>query len=499
MIGDFIFMETAIYIRVSTEEQAQEGFSIRGQEEKLKDYARIKEWSIYNIYIDEGISGKNIIERPAVNKMINDIENGKVKNVLVFKIDRLTRNTGDLVYLIDLFSKYNCAFNSLMESIDTQTPSGRMFIKIIGIFAEFERENIAERTRLGYERKAKEGNNNSAYFVSYGYDRPKGQKIQTINEEESKIVKEIFHMYVEENKSLLNIAKTMNKRGIPTKEQGTWHANTVRSTLTNCNYIGKVRYAILDEKRGFETKGKHEAIIDNEVFEKAQQRIAKNKKFERTKKPRNENYFLGFLHCPSCGKKLLTHGTYKKDENGEEKYIGAYKCNNKNLGLCDIHMAVRHYKIEEAFFKYIENIDSFEEFNDIQEKKQEYEKKRNIEILESYNKKLSKLKTKEIETLNLYIDGKAEFEEYRIIKAKIETDKKDIQEEIEKLGILLEEEKTTINKEDIILELKENWGKLTNKEKRNFLIEFVKKIDITIKKAPNNFHWLVTVDNVEFI
>ena len=88
-------METAIYVRVSTEEQAQEGFSIRAQEQKLKDYARIKEWSIYNIYTDEGISGKSINERPAVQQMIADIKSGHVKNVVVFKIDRLTRSTGD--------------------------------------------------------------------------------------------------------------------------------------------------------------------------------------------------------------------------------------------------------------------------------------------------------------------------------------------------------------------------------------------------------------------
>ena len=150
-------LETGIYVRVSTEEQAQEGYSIRAQEQKLRDYAKIKEWPIYKIYIDEGISGKNITARPAVTEMIDDIEKGRVKNVLVYKIDRLTRSTADLLYLINLFNDYDCAFNSLNESIDTQSATGRMFIKIIGIFAEFERENISERVRLGFERKAREG------------------------------------------------------------------------------------------------------------------------------------------------------------------------------------------------------------------------------------------------------------------------------------------------------------------------------------------------------
>ena len=81
-------MNTGIYIRVSTEEQVKEGYSIRGQEQKLKDYARIKDWQIYDIYIDEGISGKNITARPEINRLIEDVKQGDVKNVLVFKIDR---------------------------------------------------------------------------------------------------------------------------------------------------------------------------------------------------------------------------------------------------------------------------------------------------------------------------------------------------------------------------------------------------------------------------
>ena len=149
-------INTAIYVRVSTEEQALHGFSIRAQKEKLTYYAeKIKEWNVYDIYVDEGLSGKNIIDRPELNRMILNIKQKKVNNVLVFKIDRLTRSTKELIELVEVFNKYNCDFNSLCESIDTTTPTGRMFIKIIGIFSEFERENIIERVKLGFERKAK--------------------------------------------------------------------------------------------------------------------------------------------------------------------------------------------------------------------------------------------------------------------------------------------------------------------------------------------------------
>ena len=109
------------------------------------------------MYADEGISGKNITDRPAINELIADIKAGLVNNVLVYKIDRLTRSTRDLIDLTEIFKDHNCNFNSLMESIDTQTASGRMFLKIIGIFAEFERENIIERVTLACEKKVKEG------------------------------------------------------------------------------------------------------------------------------------------------------------------------------------------------------------------------------------------------------------------------------------------------------------------------------------------------------
>ena len=92
-------MKTGIYVRVSTEEQAKEGFSIRAQQDRLKDYIKIKDWELCDIYIDDGISGKNITDRPAINRMIKDVMDKKIDNVLVFKIDRLTRSTKDLISL----------------------------------------------------------------------------------------------------------------------------------------------------------------------------------------------------------------------------------------------------------------------------------------------------------------------------------------------------------------------------------------------------------------
>jgi len=113
-------LTTGIYIRVSTEEQAKEGFSINAQKEKLKQYAFARGWDIYDFYIDDGISGKNLSERPEASRLVQDVKDKKINNVLVYKIDRLTRSVKNLMELIELFDVTDCAFNSLMETIIRQ-------------------------------------------------------------------------------------------------------------------------------------------------------------------------------------------------------------------------------------------------------------------------------------------------------------------------------------------------------------------------------------------
>ena len=208
-----------IYVRVSTDEQAHNGFSIRAQIEKLSCYCRLKEWSIFDIYADEGKSGKNINERSELIRLICDIKSKKVDNILVYKIDRLTRSTKDLIELVELFNKYNCAFNSFTESIDTNSSTGRMFIKIIGIFAEFERENIAERVRMGLERKVREGYSSASRNVSYGYKRGPIKNSLIIHQYEAYIVKKIFNLYLD-NYSFADISRYLNKYSVKTKMVG---------------------------------------------------------------------------------------------------------------------------------------------------------------------------------------------------------------------------------------------------------------------------------------
>jgi len=488
-------METGIYVRVSTEEQAQEGFSIRGQEDKLKSFAQIKDWSIFKIYIDEGISGKNIKERPAIQEMLKDVESKKIKNVLVYKIDRLTRCTADLIYMVDMFNQYDCAFNSLMESIDTQTASGRMFLKIIGIFAEFERENIIERVKFGRERKVKEGYSLCSHTISYGYDRPKGQKIQTVNLQEAEIVQEIFDLYTNQGVSITSIARRLNVKKVPIKSGVTWTQDKVRNILLNCNYIGQVRHHVFDKEREYSVEGLHEPIISRELFFSAQKLLEKSRKISPSKKPNAEKYFSGFLVCAECGYKLGAFNAKNNYKNGVSYYSKGYRCVNRALKTCTTGSIV-HSKVEQAFKDYIEQISTFDVTEEIRQAELEQKKRDNLNMVDLYEKKLRQLDDKERETLSLYVSNDIDFDSYRDIKKKIDKDKQLFRSELERLQEGQEE--VEINEEDIISQFNENWDFLSNEEKRQFLLKFVEKIVVSLEKEKGQHFRTAKIIDVVF-
>ena len=320
-----MYINTGIYVRVSTEEQAINGYSIRAQKEKLSSYSKIKDWNIIDYYIDDGISGKNISERNELLRLIDDIKIGKVNNVLVYKIDRLTRSTRDLIDLVELFNKYNCSFNSLSESIDTKSSTGRMFIKIIGIFAEFERENIVERVKLGLERKVKEGYTIASKNISFGYKKEKGKKIQEIVKEEAEIVNKIYDLFIL-GKTYTEIAKFLNINNILTKNKKKWSYKTVKLVLNNPNYIGNVRYGINTNKY-FETKGKHKSIIDINKYNSV-------KKIVSEKKQKN-TLFLERVYC-KCGNKMKVKRTYYDSKKKGKSIYCRYICTNKECNFNSI-------------------------------------------------------------------------------------------------------------------------------------------------------------------
>jgi len=498
-------LRTAIYVRVSTEEQAQEGYSVRAQTDKLKSYALLKEWDIYDIYSDEGISGKNIVDRPAVNRLIDDINDGKVNNVLVFKVDRLTRNTKNLIELVELFEEKGCAFNSLTESIDTDTPTGRMFLKIIGIFAEFERENLVTRLKLGFERKVKEGYTLATNTFSYGYIREKGQKIQEVIPDEAKIVKEIFTMYVDGNMSLNGIAKELNARKIPTKMNAqAWEMTQIKQIITNPTYVGKVRYSTGDEDRYFEVDGHHERIITDEQFYLAQERIKIMSNVSRTKRPKEENYFCGVLVCAMCEGKFTTHNNYNKSvKNAELKRMNSYRCSNKKASRGELSCKspnISHDKVDSAFIEYIRTINDLSAVDDIDIENDNSKKEQELlDYIKSCERNLDNLQAHKKRFIDQYVAEEISFSEYKELLNAFNVKHEMLELELERAqaDLPIIKDSPFIIEDDIIQNLQENWEYLNNSEKMMFLQNFVKKMVIRIERERARWN-IVEIEKLEF-
>jgi len=147
---------TVAYCRVSTEEQAAEGFSIEGQADKLRAYAELHDLGTATVVADPGWSGKNL-ERPGLQQLLAMVEAGHVQNVLTWRLDRLSRNLGDLILLADTFGKAGVALHSFTEKIDLSSATGRMFYNILGSFAQFYREQLAENVRMGMQQAVRQG------------------------------------------------------------------------------------------------------------------------------------------------------------------------------------------------------------------------------------------------------------------------------------------------------------------------------------------------------
>ena len=234
-----------IYIRVSTLIQV-DGFSLDAQEEEIRAFAKMHDINIVGRYSDEGKSGKNAEHRPAFNQMMDDIRSKKdnIKYVLVFKLSRFARNTSDTAKYLQELASYGIGLLGVKDGIDTSTATGKMIANIMGAVAEVELENIHEQTLAGRQQKARSGLWNGAQ-APFGYYIQ--NKLLVVCPEEAEIVKEIFHLYVEEGQTIRYITKKLNDEGVKREQRGNtrfsvFTERTVRSILKNPVYAGKIAY-----------------------------------------------------------------------------------------------------------------------------------------------------------------------------------------------------------------------------------------------------------------
>ncbi|MCD6170924.1 MAG: recombinase family protein [Thermoplasmata archaeon] len=250
-------MRVAIYARVSTEDQAKEGFSLAAQIEKLRSYCKARGWKIAGEYIDDGYSGRNV-NRPAYKKMMEDMDKWDI--LLVMKMDRIHRNSKNFMLMMEELRKKNKEFVSMTESLDTSTAMGRFVMDIIQRIAQLESEQIGERVYVGMRQKAKQGKGLLGSPSPYGYKYDNGNFVLDGN---AKIVKKIYDMYLD-GYSLKKISDWLNENKIKTKKGGKWNKKTVARILSNPIYCGYIEW----EEILF--KGSHAAIVGIDEFNEVQ-------------------------------------------------------------------------------------------------------------------------------------------------------------------------------------------------------------------------------------
>lgn len=401
--------KVAIYVRVSTTNQAEEGYSIDEQIDKLEAYCKIKDWSVYKVYTDGGFSGSNT-DRPALENLIKDANKKKFDTVLVYKLDRLSRSQKDTLFLIeDVFIKNGIEFLSLQENFDTSTPFGKAMIGLLSVFAQLEREQIKERMQLGKLGRAKAGKSMMWAKTSYGYDYHKETGTVTINPAQALAIKFIFESYLR-GRSITKLRDDLNEqypKPIP------WNYRAVRKILDNPVYCGYNQYL------GEIYKGNHEPIISKEVYDKTQKelKIRQRTAAENVNpRPFQSKYMLsGIVQCGYCLAPLkIIMGVKRKDGT---RFI-KYECHQRNPRTVRGVTTYNDNKRCDSGFYYKDKLEAYvlKEISKLQDDAGYLDKifsEDNAETIdrESYKRQIEGLSKKLSRLNDLYIDDRITLEE----------------------------------------------------------------------------------------
>ncbi|WP_415322907.1 recombinase family protein [Clostridium perfringens] len=498
--------KVAIYARVSTVEQAEEGYSIDEQERLLREYCEKHDLDVYKAYSDRGISGKDIKHRPELKEMLKDSEENKFDMVLVWKINRLSRKLADVLKMVELFDKNNVTFKSYSEPFETNTPAGKMQFQMMALIGEFERGTIAQNVKMGMLARAREGKWCGNRVLGYdivpverSLNKKRKETKLVINEKEADIVRLIFNEYSNGN-GYKAITNKLNKLGYKTKKGNNFSVGSIKDILTNPVYIGKIRYNVRQdwsEKRRKNINpnpiivdGLHDAIISEELWDKVQ-KILESKKGKPARIYDGEYPLTGILRCPVCGAGMVIMRTTNKLKDGTKKRITYYACGNwKNKGtaVCNSN-AIRVDKANGYVFGKIEELLSnekmiksiIENINNTRRSNVEPNKKK----LDKIDKELIKLKSKKTKILEAYEDDLITKEELVERKSELDKNISTLEEERQKLLITVTDENQTEVSYDVIKEILQSFGRImsncTSREKQKTLLHMLVS-EITIGK-----------------
>ncbi|WP_142965676.1 recombinase family protein [Enterococcus casseliflavus] len=463
-------MKFAIYVRVSTLEQAEEGYSIEEQIDKLSKYCEVKNWDIFKIYKDGGFSGSTT-DRPGLSSLITDSKRKKFQGVLVYKLDRLSRSQKDTLYLIeDVFTANDISFVSLNENFDTSSAFGKAMIGILAVFAQLEREQIKERMVMGKVGRAKSGKAMSWSKVPFGYiyenDTYVAHPIQ------APIVKQIFDDYMS-GISITKLKDKLNDEGHIGKEIN-WSYRTIRQTLANPIYAGINRY------NGELFEGNHEGIITKDFFEKVQSelKVRQVAAYEKNNNPRpfQSKYMLsGIIRCGLCGASLSVGMQAKRKDGSRHRYYRCYsKSKKKNLTMTKDPNGCSspNYSMDELE-KHI--LSQIEQIRLNPELINALSANDSVVDFSSYNKRIDELDLSLEKIVNLFIDDAIPKDILEAKMKKIKQEKDSLEKKIDSLKIkrpILE----PIEAKDILSKLTDNIWNLSYEDQKSIVMELISKI-----------------------
>ena len=341
-----------LYMRVSTEMQV-DGYSLDAQKASLVKYAKFQKMEIAGEYCDAGRSGKSIGGRPEFMRMLDDISAMKdeVDYVLVFKLSRFGRNAADVLNSLQYIQDYGVNLISVEDGIDSSKDSGKLTITVLSAVAEIERENILVQTMEGRKQKAREGKWNGG-VAPYGYRLNSASGVLEVDSDEAEVVRMIFDRYVREGDGADKIAKYLNSRGFVrtktrTRDLPYFTKELVKTILHNPVYVGKMKYGenTFEKIRGTRDQfrrvkaedyiiadGRHEAIIDEELWAASQDILGSRKHINRRKfNSEHEHILSGIIKCPLCGRGLTGMVRKRNNKKGGTVENYYYRCSHGKI------------------------------------------------------------------------------------------------------------------------------------------------------------------------
>ena len=459
-----------IYTRVSTEDQAREGFSLPEQKERLELYCKLNDYEIKEYYTDAGISAKTGNHRPEYERMLEDGRQGKINMIIAYKLDRITRSTKDWESLIEYSEKYDVALAFVNDNIDTTNANGKMISRIMMSVSQNEIERTSERTKVGLVGAIKAGNIPSQ--TPLGYKRENKKLVPDPLTKD--IIVRMYQLYFEGN-SYQKIANIFNEEKVANKK---WRDNTILEMIENPIYKGDF---IHGKRTNHPTYYENvvEPLVSKEMWECCQVQKKKNSRNYM----RSQTYiFLQKLKCPKCGRLLGGRASYKKKANKWYYYYGCSDCKNN----------IKEDKIEQSILHLLSDI-------------LEYDSVVNDFFLPMLKNKMNNPKeelTKELKVQEMkkerirkaYINDAFTLEEYQEESDIIEKNIKELErkilenEQVEDLkftkeDILIKRDIDYINRiklPNLYNQIVITWRDLTREEKSKLIMNYVEDISLRI-------------------